>query len=270
MQRRKTLARWCLLLVFLSLLPFCLSYPKDISDNLLKEKNDAQVTVLNYHKVDDTKIALSISPADFEQQMLYLQENGYTAISPDELLANLKEGIPLPEKPVLITFDDGYEDNYKNAFPILQKFGYKATIFVITDFLSCNPNYLTWDQAREMQASGITIASHTMQHKSLTALSDEEIRAELCGSKAALEYQLKIKNAYFAYPTGTYNAHIMKLVEETGYKGAFTIKYGNVDAASCPFALERVPVFRTDKTFASFKRRIENIPLFERIGWIKS
>lgn len=262
--------KWLVLLVMAGCLPFCLAWPKQLSSRLAQGSDVTAITVLNYHKVDDVYIALSIPPVEFERQMAYLRDNGYTTISPDELRNSLEMGVSLPDKPVLITFDDGYADNYQKAYPILKKYGYKATIFVITDFLSTNPNYITWDQAREMQANGITIASHTMQHKSLTDLSDAAVRAELAGSKAALSYQLGVEDVYFAYPTGTYNIHVMQLVQEAGYKGAFTIKYGDVDAASSLFALERVPVFQTEDTFESFRMRIEHVSLFERIGWIKS
>lgn len=270
MRKRNTGFKMAVLLLIIFSLPFYVAWPKDIGSRMPHNRSTAMITVLNYHKVDDMPISLSIPPAEFDAQMAYLRDNGYTTISPDDLWASLESDAPLPDKPVLITFDDGYADNYKNAYPILKKYGYRATIFVITDFLSANPNYITWDQAREMQSAGITIASHTMQHKSLTGLTDDEIRAELNGSKAALEYQLGAENIYFAYPTGTYSIHIMKLVQEAGYKGAFTIKYGDVDAASSLFALERVPVFQTENTFESFRKRIEHVPFFERIGWIKS
>jgi peptidoglycan/xylan/chitin deacetylase (PgdA/CDA1 family) len=259
-----------LLAAMILLIPFFVSYPKAIDGRLRQSANDTAVTVLNYHKIADDNIALAVSPPDFAKQMAYLAEEGYTTISPDDLLENQLNGKPLPEKPVLITFDDGYEDNYVNAYPILKQYGFKATIFVITDYLSQNSAYLTWEQAREMQAGGMTIASHTMQHKPLTELGDAELKRELEGSKAAIEYQMGAQNVYLAYPTGAYNLKVMKQVEEAGYKGAFTIKYGGVNAASSLYALERVPIFRTQDTFANFKWRIHNIPLFERLGLIKS
>ena len=162
----------------------------------------------------------------------------------------------LPENPVLITFDDGYEDNYKNAYPILKKYDFKATIFVISSFLGVYPNYITWDQAREMDADNISIQSHTVDHKSMTDLSDDELRSELVDSKKKIEKELGHQIDYMAYPTGTYNLHIAKLVQEAGYKAAFTIKYGNVDKASNIYALERVPVFHTEDTNKSFLERI--------------
>ena len=98
-------------------------------------ENGTKVVVLNYHKIDRMNISLSVLPEDFEAQMRYLSENNYHTITPDELYESLSGNLELPENPVLITFDDGYADNYRNAYPILKKYGFKATIFVISSFL---------------------------------------------------------------------------------------------------------------------------------------
>ena len=112
-------------------------------------ESGTKVLVLNYHKVDNTFISLAVRPDDFDKQMQYLSDNGYNTITPDELYDSLAGNKELPENPVLITFDDGYEDNYTNAYPILKKYGFKGTIFVISSFLGKNKNYITWDQDRK-------------------------------------------------------------------------------------------------------------------------
>ena len=121
-----------------------------------------------------------------------------------------------------------------------------------------------------MEQDGISIESHTVNHKSMTELTDDQLRDELVNSKKEIEKRLDKKVDFVAYPTGTYNLHIANLVKEAGYKAAFTIKYGNVDKASNVYALERVPVFHTENTFKSFLERVRYVPLFERLGWIKS
>lgn len=261
-----------LVLVFLlCLLPFMLSSPRSMTASMLQDhSNGPKILVLNYHKVDNMNISLSVLPKDFDAQMAYLKENGYHAISPQELYAGLTEDAELPDKPVLITFDDGYVDNYIYAYPILKKYGFKGTIFAITSFMGTQPNYITWEQAREMEADGMSIESHTVTHRSLTELSDAQLQDELVNSKKILEEKLDKKIDFVAYPTGTYNLHIAGLVRDAGYKAAFTIKYGNVDKASNLYALERVPVFHTENTFKSFLERIQYVPIFERLGWIKS
>ena len=229
-----------------------------------------KILVLNYHQIQNKSTSLSIPLADFDAQMNYLNSHGYVSITPDELYSGLNGELELPKKPVLITFDDGYADNYTNAFPILKSYGMRATIFVIPAFVGVYDNYLTWDEIREMEDGGITIESHTMNHYKLEELADDEIRSELLNSKQILEENLGHPVEFLAYPTGTYNLHIAGIAKEVGYKGAFTIKYGNVDLGSNFFALERVPIFNTaGHTMKNFYERIEYRQSFEEFGWIK-
>lgn len=227
------------------------------------------VLVLNYHKIDMIFNSLAVNPNDFRWQMQYLVDHGYTTITPDELLDGLEGKKKLPKTPVLITFDDGYEDNYQNAYPVLKQMGLKATIFVVTDFMNGKKGYLTWAQCREMEKHGITVESHTVDHKSMTDLSDDQLRKELTDSKAAAEKELGHPVSYIAYPTGAYNLHIADLAKDAGYRAAFTIKYGNVDGASNVYAIERVPIFHTAHTNRDFVERINYTPIFQQFGWVK-
>ncbi len=229
-----------------------------------------KVVVLNYHKVDNIHNSLSVIPEDFERQMRYLSENGYNTITPEQLYDNITTGAELPKKPILITFDDGYQDNYDNAYPILKKYNMKATIFVVTGFLGKDKNYLTWEEAKELENSGISIESHTLNHKSMTELSDEQLRVELVNSRIDIKEKLGKESYFMAYPTGTYNLHIANMVKEAGYKGAFTIKYGNADGNTNVYAIERIPIFHTENTNKDFFQRLKYIPLFQKLGWKKS
>lgn len=234
------------------------------------EQDNRTVLVLNYHKIANEHKSLSVTLDDFEQHMKWLQEYGFTCITPGQLYDFVANGADLPEKPVLITFDDGYKDNYTNAFPIMKKYGMKGTIFVVTGFLGVYDNYLTWDQAKELLEAGFNIESHTYSHKSMTEASDEDITKELVKSRQTIKEKLGIDSDFMAYPTGTYNLHIAELVKEAGYKGAFTIKYDNVSRDSNVYALERVPVFHTSETNKDFWERLQYIPLFYKYGWIKN
>ena len=119
-------ARRIVLLVLLLAIPFLLASPKPMTASMVADsENGTKVLILNYHKIDDTFIALAVRPEDFDAQMKYLSEHGYHTITPDELYDSLAGNAELPENPVLITFDDGYEDNYKNAYPILKKYDFK-------------------------------------------------------------------------------------------------------------------------------------------------
>lgn len=273
--RKRNIWKITILFVFVAAIAAMIIFsqqPKPLQATMVADsESGTKVLVLNYHKIDHTFISLSVRPEDFDNQMKYLHDNGYHTISPDELYEALAGNGQLPENPVLITFDDGYEDNYTNAYPILRKYDFKATIFVVTGFLDRHKKgYLSWDQAREMNKNGINIESHTVNHKSMTDLTDDELRSELVDSKKKAETELGHAVNYVAYPTGTYNLHIAQMVKEAGYKAAFTIKYGNVDKASNIFALERVPIFHTQETNKDFIERIRYQPIFESFGWMKN
>ena len=242
---------------------------KIFAQNVQEISEGPKILVLNYHQVQTANSALAVAEKDFEAQMNYLSSNGYVSITPDELYSGLNGEFELPPKPVLITFDDGYVDNYTNAFPILKYYGMRATIFVIPAFVGKYDNYLTWEQLREMEENGITVESHTMNHYKLEELPDDEIRSELLNSKQLLEEKLGHPVEFLAYPTGTYNLHIAGIAKAVGYKGAYTIKYGNVDLGSNFYALERVPIFNTGRTMKDFYERIEYRQSFEEFGWMK-
>ena len=243
---------------------------KIFAQNVTEIAEGSKILVLNYHQIQNKSTSLSIPLADFDAQMRYLSSQGYISITPEELYSGLSGELELPKKPVLITFDDGYADNYTNAFPILKYYGMRATIFIIPAFVGVYQNYLTWDEILEMQDAGISFESHTMHHYKLEELPDDEIRSELLNSKLALEEHLGQPVEFLAYPTGTYNLHIAGIAKEVGYKGAFTIKYGNVDMGSNFFALERVPIFNTaGHTMKNFYERIDYRQSFEEFGWTK-
>lgn len=232
--------------------------------------DEVDVPVLNYHKIDDLAIALSVSPQDFEEQLSYLANHGYHSITPDQLLRALKKGEELPENPILITFDDGYLDNYVNAYPLLKKYGFTATFFVITDFIGKDPRFMTWDQVRAMQADGFTIGSHTVHHLPLTDLTDEQMTGELENSRDKILAETGRQPRYFAYPTGAYNDLARKLVHQAGYKAAFTVHYGQAGGDSNLYSLERIPIFRSQHTFRSFFLRINAAPVLKRLGLIRT
>jgi peptidoglycan/xylan/chitin deacetylase (PgdA/CDA1 family) len=216
------------------------------------------VPVLNYHQINnEAHNILTLSASEFEAQIDYLYKSGYTPISPDQLVDYLQYGKELPAKPILITFDDGYEDNYRVAYPILQKYHFTATIFLITDFVGHNGRYLTWKQVREMRDNGFGFESHTLSHILLPMAADEEIRSQLIKSKEAMEWRLGQKVKYLAYPGGAYDQRVISLAQETGYRAAFTINLGR-DMIHCElFTLNRIPVFEGAHTFAHFWLRLK-------------
>ena len=215
------------------------------------------IPVLNYHGVENVEgNPLMLGVADFEKQMAYLQKEGYKSISPQQLMDHLTTGAALPEKPVLITFDDGYRNNYENAYPILKKYGLTATIFLVTDTVGTNDWYLNWEQVKEMRRDGFAFGSHTLSHLPLNDLAPEEIMFQLVKSKEGIEWRLDAPADYFAYPTGAYNKDVAELVKQAGYKAAFTIEFGRVKKGDNPFALERIPILQTSCPFYHFYTRL--------------
>ena len=226
------------------------------------------VPVLNYHQINNhAHNSLTLSDSEFEAQIKYLAKEGYTAISPDDLSDYIQYGKKLPPKPILITFDDGYKDNYQIAYPILKKYHFTATIFLISDFVNTYDRYLTWEQIREMTNNGFTFESHTVNHLPLTkAASDEERLTQLIKSKEALEWRLGKKINYLAYPCGAYDQRIIDLTKKAGYSAAFTIKLGRNTTSSTLYSLDRIPIFggRTH-TFLRFWLRLNFTQVFNAL-----
>lgn len=185
------------------------------------------VPIMMYHNVEqsDTSRPNWVSPERFRWQMQYLKKHGYRVIRLAELVEAIKEGKSLPRKTVVITFDDGYANNYTHAFPILQEYQFPAIIFVPSDLVG-QEGFLTWAQLREMFQAGIDIGSHTHTHAYLPELPLDEQRDQIFQSKRRLEEKLGIKIDYFSYQTGGFDEQIKALVKEAGYKGACTTNRG--------------------------------------------
>ncbi|AJA46254.1 polysaccharide deacetylase family protein [Clostridium pasteurianum DSM 525 = ATCC 6013] len=226
--------------------------------------NDKQIPVLMYHSIADnsnvTNLAsksIILPPEVFREQMQYLKDNGYTTLTLDELYNFLKNNKPVPEKSVVLTFDDAYKDNYTNAYPILKEFGFKATIFVITGGTDKIGAYLTSDQIKEMYANGIDIQSHTVNHEDLDKLSLEKQQETLVQSKQFLEKLLNKKVDFIAYPSGKYNNFTEQAAKNAGYTMAFTINSGWANRDTNIYFLNRVFV-NALKDFEQFKERLNN------------
>ena len=209
-----------------------------------------RVPILMYHYVsvppagsDVYRQDLSVSPELFRSHLQALDEGGYTAISMYELVRHLNQGTPLPEKPVILTFDDGYRDNYENAFPLLQEFDMTAMFFVVTDYIDAgNPLYLSWDMAREMQAGGMYIESHGRNHASLRNRNDDYLVWQALGSAETIEYELGVRPRFITYPFGHFDSNTIRIFESAGFWGGVTINAGATHSTENPYQLKRVRV----------------------------
>lgn len=226
------------------------------------------VPILAYHQVSNVPEIYSIDPEEFEQQMQYLANHGYTAISLSELFAARTDGSLLPEKPVIITFDDGYADNYLTALPIMEKYGMKSTVFVITGKVG-QAEYLTWEQIREMQARNTEIASHTHSHVALNEISPAMLSDELNRSKQLLEEHLQQPVEFLAYPYGQYNHQIIVAMQQAGYRGACTGLPGLGNIRGDAYQLKRVNVPRPKYGLWEFRLRLLRAKIYAKLSPVK-
>lgn len=218
------------------------------------------VPIMMYHHVSDTwnvadrySYGLTVKPAQFEAQVKYLTENGYNLITLSDLYRSLYFGTTLPPKPIILTFDDGYVDNYQYAFPILKKYRGRGTFFIITSL--SNGGYMTGDQIKEMSEAGMEIGSHTKNHIDLNTGDIAKLTVELGTSKKELEKITGKPIQFLCYPYGSYSKSTMIVAKSQGYVMALTTKYGRVHSNGSPFELTRVRVLPTTD-ISEFRRLV--------------
>lgn len=192
------------------------------------------LVVCMYHHIghltnpDDEQFPFTVSPEMFEKQLLFLKQYGYQVIAEKDLLHAKQTGHTHVQNPVLLTFDDGYADNYTHLFPLLKKYQAPALIFLVTQKIG-TPGYLTWQQIQEMQASGlVAFGSHTCSHRRLRSLPDEDIVQELTTSKQFLEEKLGTPVYSLCYPFGAggFDKRVRPQVFKAGYELDFSTKKG--------------------------------------------
>lgn len=220
----------------------------------------ARVPILMYHHVGDLppdadviRKSLTISSERFNEHLKFLAEQGYTTIHLADLINHLQTGAPLPPKPIILTFDDGYDDNYTNVFPTLKDFGFVGTFFIIgapTDYGS--PGSLRWEQILEMYENGMEFGAHSMTHRYNlgrfpASIQDREIKQ---GHQLMVDH-LPNWTPLFSYPAGSYNQYTMKLLQELGYIGAVTTKQGSLQSSETPLEFRRIRV-RGEWSMAQF------------------
>jgi peptidoglycan/xylan/chitin deacetylase (PgdA/CDA1 family) len=212
------------------------------------------IPVLMYHSIStNPKDGNCVSEEQFEKEMEWLYSQNYHTLNMDELYQALVQGALVPDKPILITFDDGYPDNYKTAWPILKQYGFRATFFIITNNIGAAS--IDWSQLKDLISQGNSIGSHSVHHYDLSILSYKQQESELGKSKQILEDNLGIKIKAFCYPSGQYNETTLKLLSELGYTLSFTTKPGRVYLGDNQFELRRVRVWG-GMLFSIFTRQV--------------
>jgi peptidoglycan/xylan/chitin deacetylase (PgdA/CDA1 family) len=192
-----------------------------------------QVPILEYHYIrnnpdpmDRLGFNLSVTPADFQVQMQWLAADGYQAITVSDLRAALSGQVALPPNPVVLTFDDGYEDFLQKAFPVLENYDFRSVSYVVPGF-SGRTGYMTPAEILRLDQSGLVeIGSHTMTHPNLTRLDATSLAVQLQASKGTLEQLLGHPVPDFCYPSGQFNARVITAVAAAGYQSATTERPG--------------------------------------------
>lgn len=206
-----------------------------------------RIPVLMYHHVSDLprdadaiRRELTVTPAGFRAQLAWLRDHGYTTVDAAAVWSALESGTPLPARPVVLTFDDGYDDMYDVAFPLLREFGAVGVFFVVVNLLG-RDGYLTRQEVRAMADGGMDIESHGMNHVSIAKLTPERQRLELCGSRAILSMLTDRPVRFVAYPNGEAPA-AKDALEDCEYRAGFLKSGGSLQTAALPFALQRTRV----------------------------
>jgi peptidoglycan/xylan/chitin deacetylase (PgdA/CDA1 family) len=240
--------------------PFHVPETKEEGADKTARTSEMRAPILVYHAVRELRPedgpdarAFNTTPEAFERQMSHLAENGYEPVSFDDLLSAIMEGGELPEKPVLLTFDDGSESQYLNAFPVLKKHGFTATFFLFSNAVG-RPGWFRTSWIEEMSGAGMRFEGHTRYHPYLTRVSDErELDAEIAGSRTALEKLTGRPVRHLAYPFGLYDERIIEKAKEAGYLTARAIREGSVHG---PETLYELRAWQMNSDFDRFLRAL--------------
>lgn len=218
----------------------------------------AHIPILIYHSVRPyypgiTNLVkeFTVPPDIFDNQMKYLKDNGFTVITIDELWSYFQNGTALPYKPVMITLDDGWENQYIYAYPILKKYKYRGIFYIYPNAIGIK-HFLLWPEVKEMMAGNMVIADHTQSHPQLPKITSLDLlKKEIAGSKAIIEKQIGQAVKDFAYPFGAYNEQSIKAVTEAGYRTARTVHSGTREESASPYTLDGIIVTGDFNRFVS-------------------
>jgi peptidoglycan/xylan/chitin deacetylase (PgdA/CDA1 family) len=224
-----------------------------------------RVPILMYHYISDVppgadrlRRNLTVTPDNFRAQLQYLADAGYHPITLTDVYYHLTQGYPLPDKPLVLTFDDGYRDAYEIVFPMLLDYGFPGTFFVLaTPMHQESVDYITWAQAKEMSDAGMAIEGHGRDHMDLRGRSNDFLVYQILGIQEAIHYHTGRLPRFFAYPSGQYDANTIAVLESAGYWGAVTTEWGVEHTLEGRFEMQRLRV-RGNDTLGSFIDKLED------------
>lgn len=208
---------------------------------------ELRVPILMYHHIGDVpegadaiRRGLTVSTADFAAQMGWLKSQGYQSVSLRDLYLALTYGDPLPPKPVVLTFDDGYRDNYTQALPVLESQGYSGTFFIVAGMIG--GEYMDWSQIRDAERRGIEIGAHSLSHADLSEVRAERLDQELQETRRIIDREVASPAYFLCYPAGKYDATTIERARAAGYLMAVTTQPGAIQRSDRLFELTRLRV----------------------------
>lgn len=236
---------------------------------------DMRLPILAYHSIDNLASSISVSPRSFCWQMEALKRWGYQGVSLSDWISSRYED---RSKVCVITFDDGYRNNYEYALPVLEGLGFTATFFIVTNAVGgaddwqkddgWNRRLLSWNQIREMAECGMDFQPHGHTHRNLTMLKSEDIRSELMKSRETIEGQIGGNGDLFCYPYGGCDERVVEIVRELSFRAAVTTRLGGNCSRNDLFKMERIGSHwfrRSDVLFRLFLEGCDS-PFFLRIA----
>ncbi len=242
---------------------------------ILPSARQGHISILMYHSIsscDESGVhpyfRTGTSPEVFAEQMRFLRKNGYSVIGLDKISDFLTTDEQAPKKDVVITFDDGYRDFHTNAFPVLDKYGFTATMFLPTSFIGDDRlkfngmECLTWSEVRELHTHGINFGSHTVTHPKLKLLTPTEVEDEIARSKETIEDKLGTPATSFSYPFAFPEEdkplidNLRRILKKCGYRNGVTTMIGTTSQMNAKYFMKRLPVNSSDD-INLFKAKLE-------------
>jgi peptidoglycan/xylan/chitin deacetylase (PgdA/CDA1 family) len=222
-----------------------------------------RVPIVVYHGIRDTLPSdtastrqFNLSPSIFKQQLTYLKDHGFTAITFDDLTAYFDRGTALPPKPIILSFDDGWYSQTESALPELTQNGIIATFYLYPNVIG-HEHYMTWDNAHALVAAGMTIGSHSKSHQYMTTQDPSKLDVEVAGSKRILEEKLGVHITSFAYPFGLSDDHIRTMVQAAGYTTARALEHGTMQDSDHRYILKSYLARNDLKDFVYFVEQLQ-------------
>lgn len=221
------------------------------------------VPILMYHHIQDlskvsrAKQRWTISPEKFQAQLEWIAREGFHPLTMAQLNAHLRHGQPLPVRPIVLSFDDGWKEHYQTVFPILRKYNLTGTFFIITDSVG-HTDFVSWPQLKEMSAAGMDIQAHTVTHPRLEKLPSPKAFQEISKSRQLIESHLNKPVAVFAYPYGSYDDDVIEEVKRAGFESAVSVS-----------GINNGYLTRADQTYTLVRFEVNNTETLQHLAWRK-